>query len=94
MENQDESISCSSRPSNAISSEGIATITDRAKTRKMFLKAHRSILLSFGDEVLREVGEKESVIDVWEKLQSIFLKRSLANRQILKKKLFRFQMKE
>lgn len=51
------------------------------------LKAHRVILLSLRDEVLREVSNEDSTVEVCDKLKSIFLKGSLANRLILKKKL-------
>lgn len=41
--------------SHVISREGLVTITDWTNIREMQLKVHNTILLSLGDEVLREV---------------------------------------
>lgn len=60
----------------------------------MLLKAHSVILLSLRDKVPREVFEDEFEINVWEKLWSLFLKRSLENHFILKKQLCTFQMED
>lgn len=48
------------------------------------MKAHSSLLLSFRDVVLREVVDQESAIVIWNKIEFDFLKKSFANRLILK----------
>ncbi|PKU72269.1 hypothetical protein MA16_Dca006269 [Dendrobium catenatum] len=52
----------------AISRDGFVALTYWVKAREMKLKAHITILLFLGDEVLREVGYEETTIEVWEKL--------------------------
>ena len=64
------------------------------KGRETLAKAHSSLLLCLNDEVLREVAELETAIEVWEKLQALFMRKSLANRLILKKKLYTLAMEE
>lgn len=58
-------------PSNFPSREILVAIEDRAKAREIQLKAHSVILLSLGDEVLREAAEKDSEVKIWEKLESL-----------------------
>uniref|UniRef100_A0A803NRR8 Retrovirus-related Pol polyprotein from transposon TNT 1-94 n=1 Tax=Cannabis sativa TaxID=3483 RepID=A0A803NRR8_CANSA len=61
---------------------------DKKKIKEIEIKAHSAILLSLGDEVLREVSDEGTAIGLWEKLASIYLKKSLANKLYLKKKLY------
>lgn len=58
------------------------------------LKAHSVILLNLGDEVLREVAEEESAVGLWKKLETLYLKKSLANRLYVKKYLYTIHMEE
>lgn len=51
-------------------------------------KAHNAILLSLGDEVLREVVDETTAIGIWEKIEALYMKKSLANRLYLKKWLY------
>ncbi|KAI0516536.1 hypothetical protein KFK09_009213 [Dendrobium nobile] len=80
--------------SDAIFQENLAAITDRAKAREIQLKAHSIIILSIVDEVLREVAEEDTALKVWRKLESIYMKKSLTNRLLLKKQLYTLQMEE
>ena len=68
--------------------------SDKNKAAKVELKAHSTILLSLGDEVLRKVFEETKVFAIWSKLESLYMKRSLENRLYLKKKLYTLQMEE
>ena len=55
--------------------------SDAAKGMDVDAKAHSAILLSLADEVLREISSKTLSLGVWEKLQTLYMKRSsLANR--------------
>ena len=47
---------------------------DVAKGNDVEAKAQSSILLSMGDEVLREVFTETQTIGVWEKLQVLYMK--------------------
>lgn len=64
---------------DVISREAIENMGDRANIMEMLFKAYSFIVISLGDEVLREVSNGELAIDLWEKLESIFVKRSLTN---------------
>ena len=60
----------------------------------MTKRAHSAIVLSLGDEVLREVTEENSVKAVWDKLEDLYLKKSLTNRLYLKKPLYALLMED
>ncbi|GJS77777.1 retrovirus-related pol polyprotein from transposon TNT 1-94 [Tanacetum coccineum] len=56
--------------------------------------AHSTILLCLSDEVLYEVGDEETEKGVWKKLETIYMKKSLTNKLLLKQRLFSLRMKE
>ena len=51
---------------------------------EMLDKAHSTLLLSLGDKVLRQVSKEESAAAVWNKLESLYMTKSLVNRLYLK----------
>ncbi|KAK9080130.1 hypothetical protein SSX86_001805 [Deinandra increscens subsp. villosa] len=55
-------------------------------------KAHSSIILILGDRVLREVSKEKSAAALWNKLESLYMTKSLSNRLYLKKRLYTFQI--
>ncbi|KAH9704361.1 Integrase catalytic domain-containing protein [Citrus sinensis] len=57
-------------------------------------KAHNTIILHLSDEVLREVAKEKTASGLWAKLEELFLKKSLAKRLYMKRKLYTFSMKE
>jgi hypothetical protein len=57
-------------------------------------KVHNAILLSLSDGVLREVADEEIVAELWKKLESLYMKKSLNNRLYLKQGLYTLKMKE
>ncbi|KAH9733855.1 hypothetical protein KPL71_017172 [Citrus sinensis] len=57
-------------------------------------KAHSTIILHLSDEVLREVSKEKTASGLWEKLKELFLKKSLAKRLYMKRKLYTFSMKD
>ncbi|KAH9648407.1 hypothetical protein KPL70_025572 [Citrus sinensis] len=57
-------------------------------------KAHSTIILHLSDEVLREVAKERTASGLWAKLEELFLKKSLAKRLYMKRKLYTFSMKE
>lgn len=61
--------------SYAICWEGLAAINDQNKAREIQLKAHSAIVLSLGDEILREVAEEETTIEVWKKTSITFFEK-------------------
>lgn len=57
-------------------------------------KAHNAIILSLGDKTVREVQKEKTADQLWVKLESLYLKKSLHNRLFLKQKLYSFKMVE
>ncbi|KAH9717011.1 hypothetical protein KPL71_021670 [Citrus sinensis] len=57
-------------------------------------KAHSTIILHLSDEVLREMAKEKFASGLWVKLEDLFLKKSLAKRLYMKKKLYTFSMKD
>ncbi|KAH9650271.1 hypothetical protein KPL70_026312 [Citrus sinensis] len=57
-------------------------------------KAHNTIILHLSDEVLREVAKERIALGLWSKLEDLYLKKSLAKRLYMKRRLYTFSMKE
>lgn len=55
-------------------------------------KARSIILLCLGDKALREVSRETSAVAVWEKLGTLYMVKTLANRLYMKQKLYSFRM--
>ena len=62
--------------------------------RTMNNKAHNTIIIHLSDELLREVAKAKSTSGLWAKLEELFLKKSLAKRLYVKRKLYTFSMKK
>ncbi|GKD39777.1 hypothetical protein Tco_1259984, partial [Tanacetum coccineum] len=59
---------------------------------KLNKKAHSVIILCLGNKVLREVTAETTTTEVWTKLETLYMIKSLANKLYLKKKLYTFYM--
>jgi hypothetical protein len=57
-------------------------------------KAHSVIQLCLNNEVLREVVEEDTTTNLWLKLESLYMTKSLTNRLYLKKRLATLHMHE
>ncbi|KAE8716394.1 hypothetical protein F3Y22_tig00110121pilonHSYRG00025 [Hibiscus syriacus] len=57
-------------------------------------KAHSAIILSLGDKALREVLKETMAQVLWAKLELLYMMKSLANRLIVKQRLYSFKMHE
>ncbi|GJZ86393.1 zinc finger, CCHC-type containing protein [Tanacetum coccineum] len=53
-------------------------------------KAHSIIILCLGNKVLREVTGETTAAEVWSKLKTLYMTKSLANKLYLKNKLYTF----
>ena len=62
--------------------------------RKLEMKVHNIIQLCLGDEILREVANKDTVVDLWFKLESLDVTKSLTNKLYMKHGLFTLRMEE
>ncbi|KAK2370052.1 hypothetical protein QL285_083138 [Trifolium repens] len=70
-----------------------ATLSNAEKT-EMDEKALSSIISCLGDKVLREVARETSAVAMWSKLDSLYMNKSLAQKQCLKQQLYFFRMVE
>lgn len=55
-------------------------------------KAYSALILCLGDRVLREITKETTAAGIWKMLETLYMKKSLANRLYLKKKLYTFHM--
>ncbi|GKC59699.1 hypothetical protein Tco_1087297 [Tanacetum coccineum] len=55
-------------------------------------KSYSALILYLGDRVLREITKKTTAMGIWKKLETLYMKKSSANRLYLKKKLYTFHM--
>ena len=55
-------------------------------------KARSTIILNFGDSVIREVANEKTVARLWAKLEQLYMTKCLANKLYIKKKMFSLRM--
>ena len=72
---------------DATFSEKVIAKIEERRLADVTKKTHSAILLSLGDEVLQEEAEEKYAKAVWDKLEDLYLKKTLANRLYLKKHL-------
>lgn len=58
-------------------------IEDKKLLPEILSKAHSALIMSLRDEVLHDVSEESSALAVWEKLESIYMKKSIAIRSYM-----------
>ncbi|GKE20950.1 hypothetical protein Tco_1432462 [Tanacetum coccineum] len=56
------------------------------------VKAYSALILYLGDRVLPEITKEKTGMEIWKKLATLYMRKSLANRLYLKKKLYTFQL--
>ncbi|KAH9806487.1 hypothetical protein KPL71_002780 [Citrus sinensis] len=64
------------------------------KKRQIQNRAHSTLILSLGDSILREISEEKTTLGIWNKVETPCMKKSLAHRLFLKKRLYTFSMRE
>ena len=69
------------------------TLSDEEK-EDLLERAHSAILLSLGDEVLREIVDEEIAVGLWLKLESRYMTKSLTNHLYMRQRLYTIRMKE
>ncbi|GKD91504.1 hypothetical protein Tco_1367011 [Tanacetum coccineum] len=55
-------------------------------------KSYSALILYLGDRVLWEITKKTTATGIWKNLETLYMKKSSANRLYLKKKLYTFHM--
>ena len=58
------------------------------------LKAASMIQLCLADEVMYNVMDEDTAIDLWLRLESLYMTKSLSNKLYLKKQLYELRMQE
>ncbi|KAH9658262.1 Integrase catalytic domain-containing protein [Citrus sinensis] len=56
--------------------------------------AHNTLIFSLSDSILREISEEKIALGIWNKVEALCIKKSLAHRLFLKKRLYTFSMRE
>lgn len=64
----------------------------REDPNQMMEKAYSTIILYLCDKALHEVAKETTAKDVWDKLEGLYMVKSLANRLFMKQKLYSFKM--
>lgn len=57
-------------------------------------RAHNTLILSLSDLILREISGETTALGFWNKVKALCMKKSLAHRLFLKKRLYTFTMKD
>ncbi|KAH9762289.1 hypothetical protein KPL70_000762 [Citrus sinensis] len=70
-----------------------SSVSDEKK-RQIQNKAHSTLILSLNDSILREISEEKTALGIWNKVEALCMKKSLAHRLFLKKRLYTFFMRE
>ncbi|KAL8488520.1 hypothetical protein ACS0TY_024701 [Phlomoides rotata] len=73
------------------SEESSATAAKKVEINE---KAHSAIILCLGYKPLREVSKEKTAIDVWRKLESLYLTKSVSNKLYVKQELLDFRMSD
>ena len=60
--------------------------------QEMLENAYSLLILNLADNVPRQVDEEDSALKIWNKLESLYMVRSLSNKIYLKDQLFGFKM--
>lgn len=77
--------------SKAITAEFLETMTDDQKKEANEL-AYTTIILHLSDQVLRKVGKKDTTKELWERLEELYLAKSLPNKLFFLERFFSFKI--
>lgn len=77
----------------ALGNEFLET-TDGEKKKEVLKKAYNTLILSLSDKVLREIMKCKSAAEVWLKLESLYMIKSLSSRLHLKAKFYTWKIKD
>ena len=63
-----------------------------SEKQEIMENAYSLLILNLADNVLRQVDEEDTALKIWEKLESLYMVKSLSNKIYLKEQLFGFRM--
>ncbi|GJV00611.1 zinc finger, CCHC-type containing protein [Tanacetum coccineum] len=72
--------------------EACVAKTQGYSSNGLFLENSQKALTYLGDRVLPEITKEKTATEIWKKLETLYMRKSLANRLYLKKKLYTFHM--
>ncbi|TXG71900.1 hypothetical protein EZV62_000479 [Acer yangbiense] len=72
--------------------EKLPTDMKADEKKNLLKKAYSSLILGLGDKVLREVSKETTAAGVWEKLEELYVSKTVPDRIYLKQRLFGFKM--
>ncbi|KZV18420.1 hypothetical protein F511_19196 [Dorcoceras hygrometricum] len=85
MTSEDESSTCSTGLEEAlVGDEKMSSMIKDQDKKEISAKAHSALILSLRDRVLREISKEKSAAAIWNKLEQLYMTKSLANRLFLK----------
>lgn len=67
------------------------TVSDEKK-QEMEETVFSTMILYLSDTVLQQVNDIETTVELWEKLESLYLSKSLSSKILLKERFFSFRM--
>ncbi|PON82264.1 hypothetical protein TorRG33x02_219660 [Trema orientale] len=67
-------------------------LTKTADKQEVYETAYSLLILNLADNVLTQVDEEDSALKIWNKLDSLYMTKSLSNKIYLKEHLFGFRM--
>ena len=67
---------------------------EKNKKQEIMEKAHSLIILCLADNVLRDVAREKTAAGIWQKLESLYMTKSLANRLFMKQRLYSYKFHE
>ncbi|KAK0599638.1 hypothetical protein LWI29_007194 [Acer saccharum] len=70
-----------------------STYTEEKK-KDIMKRAFNTLILSLSDKVLREIAKMKTAAEVWLKLESLYMTKSLSSRLYLKGRFFTFKMQD
>ena len=65
---------------------------ESSQKQEILENAYSLLILNLADNVLRQVDEEDTTLKVWNKLESLFMVKSLSNKIYLKEQIFGFKM--
>ena len=68
------------------------SLVTNVQTKDMQENAYSIIVLYLADNVLRQIDGEETTFGAWNKLEELFMAKSLTNRILLKERFFGFHM--
>lgn len=73
---------------------GAGSFRPDKKKKHILDRAQSTVILSLNDSILREIFKEKIIVRIWNKEEAVYMKKSLAYRFFLKKRLYTFLMKE